>query len=98
VTPAEEDRIVAKVLKIAEDQDPVELKGEASLSAYEALARSRGVDLEVVLRAHLRDELRRVVELPPVVPVRYGSGPVTSARADDVDGDGDGDTTCGVVD
>ncbi len=39
------------------------------LVALRGLARSRDVELEVVLRAALRGSLRDVVKLPPVAPV-----------------------------
>ena len=39
------------------------------LVAMRGLARSRDVELEAVLRAALRGELRDIVKLPPVAPV-----------------------------
>ena len=74
------------MLKIAETPDGPELQGEPSVAAYRALARSRGVDLEVVLRAVVRDELRDIAAMPPVTSNRHGSGPVPDTRA--VDGVG----------
>ncbi len=43
---------------------------EDRLIAMRGLARSRGVELEVVLRAALRGELRSIVQLPPSVAPR----------------------------
>jgi len=95
MTRDEEDRLVVELLEAAEAAEAPsgpERKGHPSLDAYRALARSRGVDLEVVLRAVVRDELRDIAAMPPVTPNR--GGPVADLRA--VEGDGDG-TSCRVV-
>lgn len=68
-----EDEVISVMLHRAEG---VEQRGEAErlvtehhldqqLPAMRSLAQSRGVDLEAVLRAMLRGELRSIVELPP---------------------------------
>ena len=54
----------------ANDSARTEFAGEASVSAYEGLAASRGVSLEVVARAAARGELAAVVRLDPVKPER----------------------------
>ena len=70
-----EDAVVAVLLRRRAGL-LVELRGEAErlveehhlaqqLPAMRSLARSRDVDLETVLRAWLRGELRSIVELPP---------------------------------
>lgn len=63
----EESALVASLLRAADRQrDDVESFDSPSLSAYRSLAASRGVTLEAVVRHAVRDELRRIVELPPV--------------------------------
>lgn len=92
MTPAQEDRCVAALLRLASaveeeraggnpsrseraakqvesDQEALRLAADhgidgSRLRAYDALARSRGVDLSVVLRAALRGDLREVVVMP----------------------------------
>jgi len=95
VTPTEEDHLVAGLLEAAKaPSGGPEHKGEASLSAFRSLAAARGVPLETVLRAAVRDELRTIAALPALRPNRHGSRPVTDARA--VEGDDPG-TTCRVI-
>lgn len=63
----EEDRVVAAVLKVAAlPGDRIEHSGQPNVEAYRGLAKSRGVDLEVVVRADLRGELADVVRMPKV--------------------------------
>lgn len=68
-----EDEVISVMLRRAEG---VEQRGEAErlveehhldqqLPAMRSLAQSRGVEVEVVLRAMLRGELRSIVEMPP---------------------------------
>ncbi len=38
---------------------------DVRLTAYASLAQSRGVDLEAVIRAAMRGDLRDIVKLPP---------------------------------
>jgi len=63
---AAEDRTVAALLAQARagEGDEVEFYDQPSVAAFRSLARSRGVDLETVIRAACRDELRLVVALP----------------------------------
>ena len=91
MTREEEDQLVAELLEAAEAPSGPERKGHPSLDAYRALARSRAVDLEVVLRAVVRDELRDIAAMPAVTR----GAASTDLRA--VDGDGDGATTCRVI-
>ena len=90
MTRDEEDLLVGELLEAAEVPSGPEHKGHAHLDAYRSLARSRGVDLERVLRAVVRNELPTIAAMPPVKPNR--GGPVT-ARS----GDGDGTTTCRII-
>lgn len=80
-----EDAVVEALLRRA--QGTVELRGEAErlvenhhlaaiLPAMRSLARARDVDLETVLRAMLRGELRSIVELPESQEERWPSTPV----------------------
>ncbi len=64
----EEDRTVAALLDRVGEGDEVEFYDQPSLAAFRSLARSRGVDLETVLRAACRDDLRPVVALPAAQP------------------------------
>ena len=69
VSPEDEERFVASILRqAANDSDRTEFAGEASVSAYEGLAASRGVSLERVARAAAKGELRDIVRLPGVSP------------------------------
>jgi len=62
---ATEDALVASILqRAADDPGGPELHGEATLDAYRTLAASRGLDLEVVVRAACRGELAAVVRRP----------------------------------
>lgn len=66
MTQAEEDRVTAALLRLAAEPESgrPELYDQASLNAYRSLAESRGVDLERVLRAACRDDLRAIVAMP----------------------------------
>ena len=70
-----EDEVVAVLLRVGQTGAGVEERGEAErlvaehhladrLPALRSLAKSRGVDLETVLRAYLRGDLAAVVALP----------------------------------
>lgn len=93
MTPGEEDLLVAELLEAAEGPGGPELKGRDALDAYASLAASRRFDLEVVLRAVVRDELRTIAAMPPVRPNRYGSRPVPDTRTLD----GDDTTSCRII-
>ena len=74
VDPADEDRWVASILRqAAGDHDRIEYAGHVSVSAYEGLAHSRGVTLEVVARAAARGTLADVARMPAVKRRRNSS-------------------------
>jgi hypothetical protein len=66
-TKAAEDRQVTALLEQADRQGGgVESAAGLPFDAYRGLARSRGVSLEAVIRAVVRDELRDIVTMPKV--------------------------------
>jgi len=68
----DEDDLVFGILRAAEAEDVAAVDGsieqydQPSLAAFRGLARSRGLDLAVVVRHAVRGELRAVVQMPAI--------------------------------
>jgi hypothetical protein len=67
MSESEQDATARNLLALAgKDDSGIETAADApSIAAYCNLAKSRGVSLERVIHAAVRDELRSIVQLPP---------------------------------